>query len=108
LLPKPWLTISQVMVAICVLTSFATTFTLRYSVWAHETLIGDKPLDSLGIGSLIIAALAVASAECTAFLVLGGAKNAVANVGENQIQDVQKYAHLEPQDAFYAEKKGDG
>jgi hypothetical protein len=55
---------------------------LRYSVWAHEQVVGDKPLDTLGVASLIVVALAVAATECAAFLVLKGAGAAVSNVGQ--------------------------
>jgi len=110
LLPKDIAAKSQVRVGLCVLAGFAATFALRYSVWAHEQVVGDKHLDQLSTGSLIVVSLFVATTEATAFLVLKNAKVAVANVGENQpgagaqvvaVSDLQVTPHVEPQDAFH-------
>jgi len=84
LLPAAWRQNARVLVALCVLAGFASTFLVRYSVWAHEQVIGDKALDTLGTGSLIVVAIAVAAAECAVFRVLKASAVAVSNVGENQ------------------------
>jgi len=83
-LPDVWIAKRQVLVLLCIVAGFASTFALRYSVWAHEQVVGGKPLDELAVGSLIVVSLFVATTECAAFLILKGAGGAVANVGENQ------------------------
>lgn len=84
LLPAAWIRKPQLLVGLCILASFAAVFLVRYSVWAHEQVIGDHPLDELGVGSLIVASIALAGAEAAAFLTLKAGARAVSNVGENQ------------------------
>ncbi len=74
----------RVLAALVIVASFASVFLLRYSVWANEQVIGDKPLDALGVPSLIVASIAVAAAESVAFLGGKAALRAVSNIGENQ------------------------
>lgn len=74
----------RLLVLIVLVCSFGATFALRYSVWSHEQVVGGKPLDALGVGSLIVVAFVVAFAESAAFLIVKGAAGAVANVGANQ------------------------
>lgn len=54
---------------------------LRYTVWAHEQVVGGHPLDTLNFGSLVAAGLFLALG---ATVVDQGVKM-VKNVGENQV-----------------------
>lgn len=62
------------------LASFGATFALRYSAWAHEQVIGGKPLDEMSVGSLVVVSLFLAGVETAAYLGV----DAVRNIGENQ------------------------
>ena len=44
----------RVLAGIVIVASFVATFVLRYSVWAHSEVVNGKPLDSLGIASLLV------------------------------------------------------
>lgn len=110
LLPDDLAAKKQVKVALCIVAGFVATFALRYSVWAHEQVVGDKHLDELSTGSLIVVSLFVATTEATAFLILKNAKVAVSNMGENQpdtreqvvpVRELQVTPQVEPQDAFH-------
>lgn len=83
LLGNPLKANPRVLTGLCIVAGFAAVFALRYSVWAHEQVIGNHPLDELSVGSLIVVSLALAFVEATAFTVLKGTSNAVKNVGEN-------------------------
>lgn len=83
LMPADWKSNPRILAATVTVASFAATFALRYSVWAHEQVIGGKAMDDLGIGSLIVVAVALAAAETAVYLGLRGGAKAVSAVGEN-------------------------
>lgn len=55
-------------------------FGLRYTVWAHEQVVGGHPLDELNFGSLVVAGLFLAAGSSFVAEVI----KAIKNVGENQ------------------------
>lgn len=79
--------------------SFGAVFLMRYTAWAHEQVIGDKPLDELGIASLVLVSFFMAGSASAGWKVLG----AVTSIGQNQPEqsNLQHYRKVEPQDAFH-------
>jgi len=88
LLPGAWVKNSRIVMALVVAVSFAATFLVGATTWAHEQVIGGKPLDLLSTADKILVAVFVAGAA--AFTQRG--VKAVMNIGQNQTTDVQREA----------------
>lgn len=79
-LPKSWS--SPITVVIAVVVSQATVFLVGGTVWAHEQVVGNHPLDKLNVASKIVVGLMLAASSAFGDKVLG----TVANIGQNVVK----------------------
>lgn len=71
---------SRIVVLLALVVGQAATWLVASTAWAHEQVIGSKPLDELNAGSLILVGLFAAAAAAFGERTL----NAVKNIGDNQ------------------------
>ena len=83
---------SRITAATALLVGQAAVWLVGTTAWAHEQVIGTKPLDELNTGSKILVGLFVAGTAAGFNQVLG----AVKNVGQNYPPK-----GVEPQDHFH-------
>jgi len=57
-----WGTDSRVVVAIAIVVSFAATFVIAATTWAHTQVIGDTPLDVMSVADKVLVSVFVAGA----------------------------------------------
>lgn len=78
----------RALLGLVLLASFAAVFTVRYSLWAHDNVIHDKPLDQVTVANLVTLAVLLFLVEVGVFLVAkkagSGTVKAIANIGYNQ------------------------
>ena len=84
----------------------AATWLMAETAWAHEQVVGGKPLDELNTGSKIVVGLFVAGGAAFGAEFLGSLRS----IGENQpkdgaqivkVTDLQVHPTVEPEDAFH-------
>lgn len=71
---------SRIVTALAIVVGQAAVWLMAQTAWAHEQVIGTKPLDELNTGSLILVGLLVAGGAAFGRETL----QAVKNVGTNQ------------------------
>jgi len=62
LLPASWANNSRIVTAIVVAVSFAATFLIAATTWAHTQVIGDTPLDVMSVADKVLVSVFVAGA----------------------------------------------
>lgn len=79
-LPKSWS--SPITVVIAIVVGQTAVFLVAATVWAHEQVVGNHPLDKLNIASRIVVGLMLAASSAFGDKLLG----AVSNVGQNVVK----------------------
>ena len=74
-----------VTVLIALVSAQAMIFLVAATVWAHEQVIGNHPLDKLNVASKILAGIMLAGAASGVSQFLGAVKNIGQNVPEKPI-----------------------
>lgn len=83
---------SRVIAALALIVGQAAVWLVGTTAWAHDQVIGTKPLDELNSGSKVLVGLFAAGVAAGVNQVLG----AVKNIGQNYPKKGS-----EPQDAFH-------
>lgn len=78
----------RIVAALALAAGQAGVWLVAKTVWAHEQVIGSKPLDELNTGSLILVGLMIAGAAAFGSEVVAG----IRNIGQNQLTPIQKDA----------------
>lgn len=79
-LPKSWS--SPITVVIAVVVGQTTVFLVGGTVWAHEQIVGNHPLDKLNVASKVVVGLMLAASAAFGDKALG----AVSNIGQNTVK----------------------
>lgn len=73
----------QLTILVIILSAQAAVWLLRYTVWAHEQVIGGHPLDELNFGSVVAAGIFLALGST----VLDQGVKMISNIGQNLHRD---------------------
>src|SRR5215471_14246100 len=88
LLPTRWVADGRVVVLLVLGVSFAATFLVAATTWAHTQVIGGQPLDLMSTADKVLVAVFVAGAASLANRGLG----AITNIGQIKPTPVQQAA----------------
>lgn len=88
LIGEPWNQNSRVVVLLALVVGQAAVWLVGTTAWAHEQVIGAKPLDELNTGSKVLVGLFAAGVAAFGDKFL----STLRNVGQNQPTDVQREA----------------
>lgn len=81
LLPSSVTKNSKVIVGVVLIVSFGITMLVAHTAWAHEQVIGSKPLDELNLASQVLVSLLAAGTAAFGSNFL----YSLRNIGQNQL-----------------------
>jgi hypothetical protein len=79
---------SRIVAALAIVVGQLGVWLMAETAWAHEQVVGSKPLDELNTGSKILVGLFVAGGAAFGAEFLGSLKN----MGQNQMTPIQRKA----------------